>query len=321
MNRLIRSSPRFAILLPGILVALSFGLVARASAANTGSTKEHQPNPDGFALIPEGSFQMGDALGDGAPDELPMHRVTLSAYMMEKKLVTKGNWDEVYAWAVAHGYNFSGEGDGNGPSQPVHTVSWFDVVKWCNARSEREGLKPCYYTDSSHHTVYHTGDLNLANDAVDWTAIGYRLPTEAEWEKAARGGLSGRRYPWGDTISHSQANYYSGYCTGDISSRREDHPRYDDGMRANTTTAGSFVANGYGLYDMAGNLREWCWDRYGAYGGQSAHDPAGPFSTRSIRILRSGSWIDPAPFCRVAFRDCIDPFSGRSFIGFRCVRR
>lgn len=110
-------------------------------------------------------------------------------------------------------------------------------MKWANARSEKEGLVPCYYTDDTQTTVYRTGTVDVQNDWVKWIACGYRLPTEVEWEKAARGGAAGHRYPWSatDAIDHSRANYDSG----------------------GTTPVGSFAPNGYGLYDMAGNVWEW----------------------------------------------------------------
>jgi formylglycine-generating enzyme required for sulfatase activity len=166
------------------------------------------PAPTGMVLIPAGSFQMGNCMDpeEGWSDELPVHTVYVSAFYMDQTEVTKALWDEVYTWAIAHGYNFDFVGAGKGPNHPVHTVDWYDVVKWCNARSEREGRVPTYYTSAAKTTVYRTGRIDVENDWVKWNA-GYRLPTEAEWEKAARGGLDGRRFPWGDTISHSQANY------------------------------------------------------------------------------------------------------------------
>jgi formylglycine-generating enzyme required for sulfatase activity len=158
-----------------------------------------------MALIPAGSFTMGNCMdpGEGWSDELPLHTVYVSAFYMDKYDVTKALWDTVYQWAIAHGYTFDHPGSGKASTHPVQTNDWYDCVKWCNARSEKEGRVPAYYTDAGLGVRYRTGQ---AEPYVSWST-GYRLPTEAEWEKAARGGLSGQRFPWGNTISWSQANY------------------------------------------------------------------------------------------------------------------
>ena len=272
--------------------------------------------PEGMVLIPAGSFEMGDAFGEGWSGELPVHTVYVSAFYMDKYEVTKALWDEVYSWAIEHGYSFDNPGSGKGPDHPVHDVNWYDVVKWCNARSENEGGVPAYYTTSAQTTVYRTGRVDVGNDWVNWDA-GYRLPTEAEWEKAARGGLSGKRFPWGDTISRSQANYYSSAeYSYDVSPIRGNHPDYDN----YTSPVGAFDANGYGLHDMAGNVWEWCWDKcWTDYSTSSGTDPRGP-SEGPSRVDRGGAWGNKASSCRVALRDAYyHPSLGCPDIGFRSV--
>jgi formylglycine-generating enzyme required for sulfatase activity len=279
----------------------------------------------GMALIPAGNFMMGDTFNEGGGEERPVHQVYVSAFYMDKTEVSKALWEEVKTWATAHGYSFENAGIGKAMNHPVHTVNWYDVVKWCNARSEKEGRTPCYYTSAAKTTVYRTGAVDVANDWVNWSANGYRLPTEAEWEKAARGGLSGKRFPWGDTITHSQANYCSSSSYAyDISPTRGYHPTYATGGYPYTSPVGSFAPNGYGLYDMAGNLWEWCWDWYdgGWYSnaGATQADSKGPISGSS-RLLRGGNWSFYASYCRSAFRNDNHPYYESHNFGFRCVRR
>jgi formylglycine-generating enzyme required for sulfatase activity len=201
----------------------------------------------------------------------------------------------------------------------VQTVNWYDVVKWSNARSQQASLTPVYYTDADLKQVYTNGDT----DAVyaNWSANGYRLPTEAEWEKAARGGLSGQRFPWGDTISESQANYVG--CTNcyfyDLGPNGFNS-NFDTGGNPFTSPVGYFAPNGYGLYDMAGNVFEWCWDWYGTpYGQPATTNPTGPASG-SDRVLRGGRWSDDASAARSAFRGATSPADDSGPVGVRCVR-
>ena len=162
------------------------------------------PTQEGLALIPAGVFQMGDALLNGESYERPVHTVQVSAFRIGRYEVSKLLWDEVRTWGMDHGYADLPEGVGKAFNHPVHSVTWHAAVKWCNARSEKNGFAPAYRVGGS---VYRTGEDDTVE--CDFQTNGYRLPTEAEWERAARGGLDGRRFPTGDTITHIHVNYYS----------------------------------------------------------------------------------------------------------------
>ena len=247
--------------------------------------------PEGMTLIPAGPFQMGDARVVG-----PVHTVLVSAFAMDKWEVSIELWDSVRGWGNLHGYDLAAGGS-FGAKHPVHSVSWWDVLKWNNARSEKEGKVPAYYVDAAMIQVYRSEDKVPAG--VKWDA-GYRLPTEAEWEKAARGGVAGKLYPWGtDEISAALANY-------DVSNKSETMP------------VGSYGANGYGLYDMPGNVWEWCWDWNGYYAQTAQTDPRGP-SSGSYRVIRGGSWRYNAVPCQVADRNWDNPNHRNNDYGFRSV--
>jgi formylglycine-generating enzyme required for sulfatase activity len=286
---------------------------------------------DGMALIPAGSFTIGNSIGDSDITDANPTNVYVSGFYMDTNLVNWNQYQSVFNWAVGQGYDFDDAGSGKAANNPVQAVDWYDVVKWSNARSQQAGLTPVYYTDTLFTHVYTSG----AVDAVyaNWSASGYRLPTEAEWEKAARSGLSGQRFPWGDTISESQANYNG--CTGGCSFSYDLGPDgynalFDSAPTPYTSPVGSFAANGYGLYDMAGNVFEWCWDWSdlsapyppgSPYLGGS--DPRGPaYSPDNGRILRGGQWGETADGARCAFRSWSQPSDGYDpeGVGFRCVR-
>jgi len=276
--------------------------------------------PAGLSLVPAGSFTMGDTFGEGGNFELPLHPVYVSAFYMDQYEVTKALWEDVAQWAVAHGYAFEYGALGKANTHPVHTVTWYDAVKWCNARSEKEGRTPAYYTTLQQTNVYRSGQTNVQNDWVKWDA-GYRLPTEAEWEKAARGGPAGHRFPWTDTdqIAHSRANYVSATnFTYDASATRGSHPSFSTGLSPFTSPGGYFAANAYGLYDLAGNVWEWCWDVYGPYAGGAQTDPRGPTSGAN-RVNRGGSWLSFASDSRAANRYYFSPTGRGNHIGFRSV--
>jgi formylglycine-generating enzyme len=277
--------------------------------------------PSGMVFVPAGSFTMGNCMdpGEGYSDELPLHTVYVSAFYIDQYDVTKALWDTVRQWAISHRYMFDHPGLGKAANHPVQTISWYDAVKWCNARSEREGKTPAYYTDAGLRLKYQGGQVS---PYVKWTS-GYRLPTGAEWEKAARGGVGGQRFPWGNTISWGQANYYAdplsaGGDAYDVNPTSRYHPIFNDGVYPFTSPVGYFAPNGYGLYDMAGNVWQWCWDWYGLYESAPQSDPRGPASG-SFRTVRGGTYLYDGKYCRAAAHAMLDPSISDNSVGFRSV--
>jgi formylglycine-generating enzyme required for sulfatase activity len=280
--------------------------------------------PPGMVFIPSGTFSMGQATNVFPDDEidvdaLPLHVVQLDGYFISKHEVTRDLWNSIFGPAVTgYGYSFSNMVVQYPSTRPKTEVSWYDAIKWCNARSEVEGLKPVYYTDGMLTNVYRFGTVD---PIVDWTANGYRLPTEAEWEKASRGGVADTRFPWSDftnKISLAKANYYAGFFVYDLSFGY--HPDFQNsGFLA---PVGYFPPNDYGIYDMAGNAFEWCWDWYASdyYETSPTANPKGPASG-SERILRGGGVFQEANYARCSARYLFSPEYELLEFGFRCVRR
>ena len=269
-------------------------------------------DPVSMSYIPQRDFQMGDGEKPAMANATPVHIVTLTDYYIEKHEVTKGLWDEVYSWAKNNGYNIGNTGNGLTPNHPVTDVAWFDAIAWCNARSEREKRKPVYYYGTYGGGKYvlrssQGGQLELIE--IDSQSNGYRLPTEAEWECAARGGTTTRFYT-GSCLSSTEANYDAGYP--DSGCARNEI------FRGSAIPVGSLAPNPFGLFDMAGNVAEWTWDWYGVYSSASVKNPAGP-SSGEYRVVRGGSYADRAAEVRSAYRNIMPPQGKSPNIGFRCV--
>lgn len=278
------------------------------------------PPPVDMVWIEGGDVQLGQV---GIAE--PVHTNDISGFWMDSREVNKDLWDRVAHWATNNLYSFSsGAGYGKHPHHPVSDVSWYDALKWCNARSEMEGLDPVYLRESVFGILRPLRTGEDLPDAVFWDSDGYRLPTEAEWEKAARGGRRDRLFPWGgDTISHAWANYDSfiGYPYN-VDLDQSYHPFYSLGSNVQpfTSPCGVFPPNGYGLVDMAGNVAEWVWDWQEAYSAEYRVDYRQSIGIAKIRVYRGGGWFDDASLLRCAQRRSVGVVGKDKNIGFRTVR-
>jgi formylglycine-generating enzyme required for sulfatase activity len=268
---------------------------AGAASNQTSKTTPRQQSTasDGFVRIEGGTFTMGspdsEYQGDGARGERPQHQVTVSSFNMGIHEVTQ------VEYATIIGKNPSRF---IGTNLPVENVSWYEAVEYCNKRSEQEGLTPAY-------------TINGNNVTWNKNANGYRLPTEAEWEYACRAGTT-TPFNTGSNITADQANYDG----------KHPYNKNQKGIyREKTTEVGSFAPNKWGLYDMHGNVLEWCWDRYAYdyYSVVSQTNPDGPVSGAS-RVFRGGSWNGIAQYLRSAYRNNLTPSFRFNYLGFRLVR-
>lgn len=268
-----------------------------------------------FAPVPGGSYKMGDSSGKDA--DAPARDVSISPFYMAEYPVTLQLWRDVREWAGENGYGDLDEGTGKAPNHPVVGITWVSAVKWCNAASERDGLVPAY---SSGGEIFREG--KDTDPQCDWDQNGYRLPTEAEWEIAARGGETWTRFPWGNEISHTQANFRSVTTIPyDRSDNAGHHPDYRIDPKPYTSPVDAFPANSLGIFDMIGNSCEWCWDRYQStyYQAGPTRDPRGPATGKS-RVGRGGGWDGTADYCQVAKRGITRPDSSDLGLGFRLAR-
>ena len=218
--------------------------------------------------------------GGALPQPSAMAGTAVASFQIGRTEVTTDEWEEVVTWALSNGYTDLARGNGTNHDHPVRYITWYDVVKWSNAKSEMDGLTPVYRVAGA---IYRTGQ----SEPTVISGNGYRLPTEAEWEWAARGGVSSRGYVYSGSNDVNEVAWYN---------------RHD---RNQTKAVGTeTAANELGIYDMSGNVWEWCEDA-----GHTIY-----------RRIRGGSWIDPADFCTVSSVSNGEPSTGTGWIGFRLAR-
>ena len=262
-----------------LLLATFGGSVSSAPQPQTVKTKLGIE----MVLIPAGEFAMGSKTG--SPDEMPVHKVKVNAFYMDVRLVTQRSYEAL------RGENPS---RWKGASNPVEQVRWSDAVRYLNARSQAEGLEPCY---------------DLKTWKCNFAAGGYRLPTEAEWEYACRAGADTK------------------YFFGNSAQKLGAFAWYKRNSASRPRPVGGKLPNPWGLHDMIGNLCEWCHDHYQRdyYGQSPSGNPQGP-SSGDTRVLRGGSWDSEADECTSSYRHKDNPgyadvCFGYDVYGFRAVRR
>lgn len=256
------------------------------------------PELDNMVFVKGGTFQMGSK--DGESDETP-HSVTLSDYYMGRYEVT---FEEYDAFCVATGRDKPDDKGWGRKKRPVINANWYDAIEYCNWLSKKHNFQQVY-------------TINGTTITPNWNANGYRLPTEAEWEYAARS--RGKDQKWAGTSIESSLADYGNFCDKNCNKNWKTEHQGDN--YANSSPVGSFRANDLGLFDMSGNVYEWCWDWYDAdyYKKRTNANPKGP-STGADRILQGGSWSSPPTYLRCIKRYFGSPANLGGHIGFRLSR-
>ena len=304
----------------GLLLAIPAYMLVSAPRPVSDQTE----SLDGFVLVEAGSFMMGSH--NGAKDETPVHKVTISrSFYMSKYEVTVGEfrrfaedtgyrttaeqqgWAWVYIdgeWVQASGASWRNPQFSQDDGKSMVCVSWYDAVKYCNWLSMKTGL-----------TVVYSGSGE--NIHCDFGADGFRLPTEAEWEYASRGGGKSRAYNYAGTDDAKRLSKYANFADRNIDLGWSDKDQ-DDGYEY-TSPVGVYEPNELELHDMSGNVWEWCWDWYGEYTSSPATDPRGSISG-IFRVYRGGSWFEFDYSLRTTYRVNKFPSDPFNDLGFRPVR-
>jgi formylglycine-generating enzyme required for sulfatase activity len=260
--------------------------------------------------VPAGSFQRDDTLAD-------ISTIT-SGFHMGQYEITRAQFLAVM------GTDPSDTGHSSGTGDPVQNVDWYHAIAFCNKLSIAEGLEPVYSVSGIDFTTLTYASIPITSNAdwnaatVNWSANGYRLPTEMEWMWAAMGATSGAGY----TSPTYLTGYLKVFAGGNGTSLIGDFAWYN-GNSITTHPVGKMLANELGLYDMSGNVMEWCWDWYDLYlGGALASntDEGRGAASGTQRVVRGGSWYDAANLVTVAYRTSFDPFYSDDGFGFRVVR-
>ena len=289
------NTAKISAILATMVLALSF------AGCYDGRSDEDEKNPEGFVKVPAVSIN-GDETWTPASEIFVSGRVlNLKAFYMSDHEVTQAEWKDVMGTVP----DDMAETDGNADNNPVNFVSWYAALVYCNKRSINEGLTPCYTINSSTDPKDWGGEVPTSNDDTwnaaicDFEANGYRLPTEAEWEWAARGGEE-YKYAGSDDI-----NEVAWYVENSVEKTHEVKTK---------------KPNGYGLYDMSGNVYEWCWDRKNDDNISSSTPATGP-SSGDIRRVRSACYLEfDHSSCEVSYRSHFYPNFRDSEHGFRVVR-